>query len=160
MGSIFQAAALVLIGVIGTWIAARQMVIANDKLHMEKFDRLYARRVAVYEATRKILAQAYHVVTEADIQGYGLIALDAQFLFDEEMYKYLREVRHHVECVRVAEEAIAITPQQCDEYDRIKKEHLEWIREQGGGPSDFSKRFRPFLVHEFPKRRWWLRWPA
>lgn len=136
------------------------MVIANDKLRMEKFDRLYAKRVAVYEATRSLLAKAYGIVTEADIRAYGLIALDAQFLFDEEMFQYLRQVRHHVECIKVAEAEIANLPQERHEqYIKIRNEHLDWIREQGDGPSDFSRRFRPFLVHEFPKRHWWLRWP-
>jgi hypothetical protein len=150
-----------LIAAIGAWIAARQMVIANDRLHMDKFIMLYAKRVAVYAATRDILSKAYHGVTEADIRSFGLMALDAQFLFDDEMFKYLREVRFRVEAVKPADGTIdeASPPEQA-EYSRIRTAHFDWLREQGDGPSDFSHRFRPFLVHEFPKRRWWLRWPA
>jgi hypothetical protein len=158
---LIQPIALLVFAAIGVWIAARQMVIANDKLQMDKFDRLYAKRVAVYEATRDILAKAFREVTEADIRSFGLMALDAQFLFDDEMFKYLRDVRFRVEAVKFADEKIAeALPQEQVEYSRIRTSHVDWLREQGDGPSDFSHRFRPFLVHEFPKRRWWLRWPA
>jgi hypothetical protein len=54
-----QPIALLVFAAIGVWIAARQMVIANDKLQMDKFDRMDAKRVAVYEATRDILAKHF-----------------------------------------------------------------------------------------------------
>jgi hypothetical protein len=34
------------IAAVGTWIAARQMLIANDKLQLDAFDRQYVKRVA------------------------------------------------------------------------------------------------------------------
>jgi hypothetical protein len=39
------------------------MVIANDRLQLDKFDRLYVKRVAVYEATQKILTQVASLKT-------------------------------------------------------------------------------------------------
>lgn len=51
-----QAFALFVVALVGVWISARQMVIATNRLQMDKFGKLYARRVAVYEATRKILS--------------------------------------------------------------------------------------------------------
>ena len=38
----------VVIAAFGAWIAARQMVIADEKLKLDAFDRQYDRRVAVY----------------------------------------------------------------------------------------------------------------
>jgi hypothetical protein len=100
-----QPIALLIFTALGAWIAARQMVIANDRLQMDKFDRLYSKRVAVYEATRKILAQVYQQGggSEDDLRVYGLSALDAQFLFDDAMYQYLRELRQRIAAVGFAD---------------------------------------------------------
>lgn len=156
-----QAFALLVVALVGVWISARQMVIANDKLQMDKFDRLYGKRVAVYEATRKILAQVYEGgVSEDDLRVYGLCALDAQFLFDDAMYKYLRELRQRIASIAFADENIAkAAPPEQAEYKRIRAENFDWLREQGDEYSGFAVRFRPFLVHNFPRRPLWLRWP-
>jgi len=157
-----QPIALLVVALIGAWIAARQMVIANDRLQMDKFDRLYAKRVAVYEATRNILAKVFQGgVSEDDLQVYGLCALDAQFLFNDGMYEYLRELRQRIASLEFADfkSAEASIPEQ-SEYKRIRAENLKWITQQGDEYSGFAERFRPFLVHELPQRSWLLRWPA
>ena len=85
------------------YFACQQAAIARDKLEHDVFYRLYDRRVAVYEATRKFLADVFHGnITEDDIQAYGLLTLDAQFLFDEELYLYLKEIRQRVAAWRQA----------------------------------------------------------
>ena len=62
--SYMQALAVPIIAIVvtavGTWVAARQMLIAHDKLQHDAFDRQYDRRVAVYEGTRKFLASGFH----------------------------------------------------------------------------------------------------
>ena len=156
-----QPFALLIVALVGVWISARQMVIANDKLQMDKFDRLYAKRVAVYEATRKVLAQAFETsVPENDLRAFGLIALDAQFLFDNAMYQYLREIRQRIAELNLIKAQPAGTLPGHDEYKQRKSENLNWLIAQGDEHSGFAVRFRPFLVHEFPKRPFWLRWPG
>jgi hypothetical protein len=162
MGSFIQATAVVVFAAIGAWIAARQMVIANDRLQMDRFDRLYAKRVAVYEATRKVLAKTFQGgVSEEELHEYGLIALDAQFLFDDEMYRYLREIRQRIAELNLIEGYVTddklSTPK---EYTNRKSEHSNWLIAQGDDSSGFAVKFRPFLVQEFAKRSWLLRWPA
>jgi hypothetical protein len=157
-----QAVAVLIVAIVGVWIAARQMVIANDRLQMDKFDRLYTKRVAVYEATRKTLAQVFGSgVSEDDLRVYGLIALDAQFLFDDAMYQYLRQIRQRIAELNLIDASLAsdnAMPDKSD-YNRRRTDNLNWLIEQGDEHSGFAVRFRPFLVHEFPKRQFWLRWP-
>ena len=82
-----------IITAVGVWIAMAQMVIARDRFEIDAFDRQYTRRVAVYEATRKFLEGAFReTLSETDVRAYGLCTLDAQFLFDANMSKYLREL--------------------------------------------------------------------
>jgi hypothetical protein len=117
-----QPIAILIVAVVGVWVAARQMVIANDKLQMDKFDRLYARRVAVYEATRKILAQAFgDGVSESDLRIYGLNALDAQFLFDESMYQYLRQIRQRIVELNLINESFATNSGMPDKSEYTKR---------------------------------------
>jgi hypothetical protein len=49
-----QAVALVLIPIIGAWIAWQQVRIARAKLHFD----LYKKRFAVFEAARRLIAEA------------------------------------------------------------------------------------------------------
>jgi len=147
--SYLQALAVPIIAVFGIWIAARQMVIADERLKLDAFDRQYNRRVAVYEATRKFLAGVFHrTISDDEIRAYGLYTLDAQFLFDDALYKYLREL-----CQRVTTWNDAKSPAD------IKAQNLEWITQQGDEETGFAVRFKPFLVYEQVKRSWWLRRP-
>jgi len=64
-----------MIALVGVWIAARQMLIADEKLRLGAFDRQYEKRFAVYEATRKILGNVYlGNISEAEIRAYALRA--------------------------------------------------------------------------------------
>jgi len=138
------------------------MMIANEKLQLDSFDRQYERRVAVYEATRGILEQVFRgKITEADTRIYGLRALDAQFLFDEKMYKYLREVQHNIESLRYAQGMVHSTISNAErvEFEKISKEHSDWIIKQGDEMMGIGMKFAPFLVQTPAKRPWLLRWP-
>jgi hypothetical protein len=86
--SYLQALAIPIVGLAvtaaGALIALAQLVIARDRFEVDAFDRQYARRLAVYEATRQFLAAAVRETrSEDDIRAYGLQTLDAQFLFDD-----------------------------------------------------------------------------
>jgi hypothetical protein len=48
------------IALVGTLIAVRQMLIADERLEHDAFYRQYDNRFAVYEATRKLLASVFH----------------------------------------------------------------------------------------------------
>jgi hypothetical protein len=162
--SYLQALAVPILALVGAWIAAQQMLIAHDKLRHDAFEKLYDRRVAVYEATRAILADVFRGnISEEKIHAYGLRTLDAQFLFDEVSCKYLKKVRDHVAALSMAETSIEHEASPSDtktEWERIRAEHLDWIRQQGDGQTDFTKWFMPFLKYKPVKRPWFLRLPS
>jgi hypothetical protein len=160
--SSLQALAVPLIAAVGLWIAARQMLIADERLKYDAFDRRYEKRVALYEATHAFLAKVFQRnMSDDDIRSYGLCALDAQFLFDEGMYRYLRDIRHHVASWHDASLSANQSPagDERNEFERIERENLKWIIEQGDEITGFAGKFMPYLVQIPVKRSWWLRWP-
>jgi flagellar basal body-associated protein FliL len=147
------------IATFGAWIAACQMWIAREKLRLDAFDKQYNRRVAVYEATRTFLADVFHGnISDTNIREYSLKTLDAQFLFNSNLSKYLNEVRDRVAAWNHADSAAEREPpgEQKIKYLTIRNEHLNWITEQGD--QRFPLRFEPFLVYKPAKHPWYLRW--
>jgi len=137
-----------------------QMLLARDRFAIDAFDRQYARRVAVYEATRKFLEDAYRgTLSESDVRAYGLSTLDAQFLFDEKMYKYLRELCWRVTTWIDTKSKIDTLPsaQNRTAYESIRSEQQKWIMDQGDEATGFATRFMPFLVFKQPGRSWLFR---
>jgi hypothetical protein len=165
--SYLQALAVPIIGVfIGAFaglIAARQMWIADEKLRLDTFDKRYDRRVALYEATRKVLGSVFRqtIIPEEELQAYGLYTLDAQFLFDQEMFLYLREILQRILSYNKAKSEIDRLPagDTKGEFKKIRQRELDWIIQQGDDKTGFATRFLPFLVYTPRLRPWWLRWP-
>jgi hypothetical protein len=162
--SYLQALAIPIVGltvtVAAAVIALAQLVIARDRFEIDAFDRQYARRLTVYEATRHFLAAAVReMLSEDDIRAYGLQTLDAQFLFDEGMYKYLRELCWHVTTWINAKTSLDKLPPGAEReaQERLRAEQFDWILRQGDEASGFATRFRPFLVFERRKSPWLLR---
>lgn len=133
---------------VGSLIAMAQMVIARDRFEIDSFDRQYTRRVAVYEATRQFLEAAMReTLSENDIRAYGLHTLDAQFLFDERTYKYLRELCWRVQTWIDAKSSLdQLSPgEERESKVRISAEQLDWIIKQGDEANGFATWFRPYL---------------
>ena len=149
-----------IITAVGVWIAMAQMVLARDRFEIDAFDRQYARRVATYEATRKFLGDAFHgTLSEADVRAYGLCTLDAQFLFDANMYKYLRELCWRVTSWIETKSSIDNLPpgEERSAYEKLRAEHLDWIIKQGDEAIGFATKFAPFLIYKQPERPWLFR---
>jgi hypothetical protein len=153
----------VIVAMFGAWIAARQMLTAHKKLQHDVFEKHYDRQVAVYEATRKFLADVFYGnISEDEIRAYGLKTLDARFLFDDNLHKYLKEVSSRVTVWNRAKSSVEHEPpgDERDEFMRQKEECLNWIRQQGDEQTGFTVRFMPFLKYKPIKHPWWLRWPS
>jgi hypothetical protein len=137
--------------------------IADEKLKIDAFDRQYNKRLAVYEATRAFLLSAFDKknLSEAQIRAYDLCTLDAQFLFDDKLYQYLRELSRRVRMFNDSNISIETLPdgETKNEYLRMRSENSNWILQQGDERTGFAVRFAPFLVLNLPKRPWWARWP-
>lgn len=139
------------------------MVIADDKLQLDTFERQYERRFAVYEATRKILGDVFRNISEDDIREYGLSMLSAEFLFDNELWKYLKDIHSRVSIYNHAKSKVELVSSRDEderaELQKVMEANLDWITQQDDERTGFSSRFRPFLSYTPAKRAWWLRWP-
>jgi hypothetical protein len=156
--SYFQALAVPLLAVVvaafGVWISRRQERIARDKFVNDEFYRLFEKRFAIYQATREFLAAVFlEDIYEKTIRAYGLTTLDAQFLFDESVHNYLREIAARVRTWHMAKsKSENATGEEFDEWRRIKEENMNWLIAQGDEATGFAVRFRPFLVPSSIKR--------
>jgi hypothetical protein len=138
------------------------MSIAEERLQYDVFDRRYERRVALYEATRAFVAKVFERhISEENIRAYGLFALDAQFLFDDEMYRYLQEIRQRVTAWHHAETSANQMPPgpERDAVEKIEHENRNWIVQQGDEKTGFATKFKPYLVQQPIRRARLLRWP-
>jgi hypothetical protein len=107
------------------------------------------------------LADVYHGnICEDEIRAYGLKMLDAQFLFDDGLHKYLKEVCFRVTAWSHANSSVEREPpgDERKKFKRIRDEQLKWINQQGDEQTGFAVNFTPFLKYEPVKRPWLLRW--
>ena len=145
-----QALAVPVIAAVGAWVAVQQMVIARVKLQHD----LYERRYAVFDAVRAFLNEAVssQIVSQETFRTFALKTADAEFLFDDGLAAYLKEMREHASKAQ----AIYITMQQMEPGDqkaaafRAASEHTTWLIDQIDG---LAGRFPPFLMLEKRKRR-------
>jgi|SRR5580704_9987501 hypothetical protein len=156
-----NALALPTIAIVGTLIAAGQMYVAQQKLRYDEFYRQYDKRFAIYEATRKILARVFDDqldLSEDELRIYGLCVLDARFLFNDEMAAFLRQMHQRIAAWREADWMVNNSERRGADYEGIRRENLDWIREQGSPGSMFSTAFDPFLRKQEFRLPRWLRW--
>jgi hypothetical protein len=159
--SYLQALAVPVLAAVGAWIAvwiaARQMLIAHEKLENEKFDRRYERRLAFYHATTDIVVRILSdKVSDNDLMTYSLKCQEARFLFDGPMLGFIHEMQHHIILWSTEDE-------------QNKEQYLKWFDDlshplEVGTFSEFyqgrlEKHFKPYLVPAPVKRPWLLRWP-
>jgi hypothetical protein len=85
-----QAIALLVISVVGVWIASKQWRIAAAKLNLD----LYDRRFAVFDAARNlILGVLQHgAALPKDLNAFRLGTADAGFLLNDDIEKYLDQL--------------------------------------------------------------------
>jgi hypothetical protein len=146
-----QAGAVILIPLIGAWIAWQQVQIARAKLHFD----LYEKRFAVFEAARSLIGEAIRSanLTTSSLNAYTLGTADAVFLLSDDVNKYLRDVAKHAVALSTMQYAIEPLPvgsqQRVDMSEKIGEETL-WFNNQ---LDELIAHFRPFLKLDEPKRR-------
>jgi hypothetical protein len=159
--SYLQALTVPILALLGVWIAARQMLIADEKVWLDSFNSQYERRFAVYESTRSILEKSIsQKISEVDARIYELRMLEGQFLFDDDMYKYLQDIHFHVLGLAQAESKSEIeSEEERAKYRDMALGHMDWIKGQGFDDQTGIGRFEPYLKYVAPSRPWLLRWP-
>lgn len=140
-----QAIALIIIPLVGAWIAFRQAQLARAKL---KFD-LYDRRFKVFEAARQFLidvVQSDHVDAGRVIK-FNVDTADAVFLFKREVEAYLDLLRERILKLRRLKSQEKAAEEYGEEEKRIKlgelaaNQHLEL----SGELSTLIDTFKPYL---------------
>ena len=152
-----QTISVVIIALVGAWIAFRQMQIATTKLQFDLFERRYR----VFDATRRLLID---ILVNGDssqdsTSAFILGVADAIFLFDDRLVNYLHEMQRRATALK----SIQLSMQEIQNGDERAKAtevagtHREWlIRQEIGLP----KQFEPFLRLTNKQRtvaRWKLR---
>jgi uncharacterized membrane protein YraQ (UPF0718 family) len=145
-----QVIAVIVIALVGGWIAYKQFQLAEVKL---KHD-LYDRRFAVFEAARQLVYAVFKDVNASDqtIFAYKAGTSDAVFLLNDDIVAFLEELLKRATHLRALKETAAQSPtgsqQKVDSNNKANAE-LTWFAAQ---LDILIKKFQPFLVLESRKR--------
>jgi hypothetical protein len=144
------------------------MLIADEKLRNEAFDRRYERRLAFYQETSSLVGKILNCGISDEEQGnYRRKCLEARFLFDEPMHAFISaEILSSITWMTIAKqnsETQKLNATKRDDAKRSVAAHLQSFNDLSHSsqlhPSQLEKQFRPYLVQTPPKRPWLLRWP-
>jgi hypothetical protein len=148
-----QVIAVIVVALVGAWIAYKQFQLAEVKL---KHD-LYDRRFAVFEAARQLLYAVFRDFNASDqtIFAYKAGTSEAVFLLnddDDDIVAFLEELLKHATHLRALKETATQSPtgsqQKVDSNNKATAE-LTWFAAQ---LDILIKKFQPFLVLESRKR--------
>jgi hypothetical protein len=136
-----QALAVPVIALVGTWIALQQMHLAAVKLRHD----LYERRFKVFDATRALLSatltQGYP--TKDQLNSYEIATADAVFLLNDDVSKYLSDIRRRARSLSRSESPLA-QMNVGDQTARPQKsrDDFAWLTDCLG---TLVEKFKPFL---------------
>ena len=138
-----QVIALIVIALVGAWIAYQQFQLAGVKL---KHD-LYDRRFAVFEAARQFLYMVVQDATASDqtIFAYKAGTRDAVFLFNDDIVAFLEELLKHATHLWVLNTTAAQFPIESEQKlasNSKATEELMWLAAQ---LDILIEKFKPFL---------------
>ena len=146
-----QALAIPAVAVVGAWIAWQQMRIAGAKLRHD----LYERRFAVFDAARTLLQDIERNGTPSQdaLRSYAVGTADAVFLFDNDICKYLEEIRDRTFKLKGDEARADRMPDGHPRARLVDKasDENEWLLSQ---LAILSERFKPILSL-YGYQRWW-----
>ena len=145
---------MIVIPIIGAWIARQQVQIARVKLQHD----LYDRRFAVFDAARNLLFEVARTRTAsaAALSTYTLATADAIFLLNDDTATYLDELRKRAERLQVRTEAMEAMPvgdRKTAMFEQTSNEFLAL----NGELTKLVERFKPFLTLDHTKPWWRVR---
>jgi len=133
----------------GAWIGWQQMHTASVKLQHDLFDR----RWPVLKATTHLLAEAWGKgrVDEATMKSYMLDVAPTRFVFDDEVFRYLQEVRERVLELNAIKDKLDQLPagEEKDVWAAKAKEQIAWIATY---VNVIENKFDPYLRLDKRKR--------
>ena len=123
-------------------VAWLQWWVALNKLRLDLFDRRYK----VYDATRKYLAAIFQEAKFTNSQLFEFYAgtSDAEFLFGNDVVKYLEEIRTRAVRMQTAHHLFEPMPvgDERSRHVQIAHDELKWLTDQ---LTEMSKIFAPYL---------------
>jgi hypothetical protein len=157
-----QAVAVIVIPVIGAWLAWQQVQIARVKLQHDLYDRRYR----VFDAARRLLAEigVHRSPSEEAVRAFVLGTSDAPFLFDDDLTSYLKDIQRRALEMKSQYQMLHATDsnsmpiiqvgEQRANASNAANEHWLWLVEQLDGTVD---KFKPFLKLDKAASTWWFR---
>jgi hypothetical protein len=144
-----QAIALILLPVVGAYVALKQMHLQEMRLQHD----LYDRRFRIYDATRKFLSIALSKakIDDGEFREFALATADTGFVFDNKIKAIIADIRGHGSRLLVfgpyVEQNIAanlafLTPQQHAEYVQHKTSAMLGLN---NGLEKLEAEFLPYM---------------
>lgn len=140
--SILGPLATMLVGISIAFIAWQQWQVARAKLRLDLFDRRYK----IYDSTRKFVALTMRDANFSDSQLFEFFAgtSDAAFLFDADVFDYLKQIGKRAVDMRIHHHACQNVPMSDERSRHVQETHnqLLWLSEQ---LTAMTKIFTPYL---------------
>ena len=134
-----------IIGAVGAWVAWQQMKVARVKLQHELFER----RFRIFAAARKLLSEILQQGTASPDQllSYSIDTADAVFLLNDDIAKYLEDMRKRASNLSRTGAALERLPEgeRRSELTQKEEDNFAWLTDQIGG---LVEKFTPILKLE------------
>lgn len=138
-----QALGVIGIAGIGAWIAYRQSAIARARLNFDLFDKRYK----VFEGVRDtiLLVVQNAALKDKELASYNWAVVDAPFLFNEDIQRYVDDLRKKFARIGYLDGQIDFLPTNNPTRPRHIEEKYKLLGEIINELEEVKKRFRPYL---------------
>jgi hypothetical protein len=132
----------VLVAVFAVWIAFQQYQVARNKIKLDLFEK----RFSVFVGTRKFLSLVLQKgdVALDDLFSYRASIAEADFLFEEELVKYLWQIDSRALGLHTTTETMRPLPVS-DERSRLAQRWADEIGWLTGQLPELKKQFGPYM---------------
>lgn len=138
----FGAIATITVGFAAAFVSILQWRLAKRKLRLDLFDRRYK----VYEGTRKFLSVILRDATfkDADLFEFYAATSDAEFLFGDDITRYLKEIRVRAVDMRTHEHIFRPLPvgEERSKHVEANADQLMWL---GNQLAELKRPFLPYM---------------
>lgn len=121
---VLKAGGVVVIGLLGAFIAYKQYQLGREKLKLD----LYEKRYTVYAAVRNVLVRivregAFNASKDDPVREFDIATRDAEFLFENDLTDCLAGVRDRINKLITVAKVANQQPRPKDHQNHIDREH-------------------------------------
>jgi hypothetical protein len=138
-----QAIALILLPMVGAWVAFKQASIAERKLNLDVYDK----RFKVYEAARSLMGTFLREgsVTTKDILMFNTGVAEAPFLFGQDLVNYLDHLRIRAAALHTKTTQLSAMGEQDPRRDKLIDEIAALEQKLASEPERLQNAFKRYL---------------